>query len=363
MDVRLADLYELIVRIIEDRLRQYQDVGQTAYSESGKASAIQRPMPISAQSNHQRTETTLEGQQVQSLSEQLTTLIALQRQLLEIVQANQQRTETLLNELLNLLWQQINAPKTGNDYRAGFTESDLGKQDSIGSAEKQKLLNSPAGVPPKQDKQKPLSSYTVMPQPDEEGEIDGGISPAPSDNWTAIKLTQPSSSEPNAKSVSAAVVEPATVIEPKEVAEPATFSEPETVVKPISSPEHHQLPDLISQVSEYMEQNLGIKVNRIQPHRPASVTSLKDAQIFVGDGFYNGQLIILAFLSQSQVSPADVTVFYNAVVRPLRSAMAEPVMGLVLGETFEPKSIMVAYILGLLLVNLKNLQAVKAGEH
>ncbi len=33
MDVRLADLYELIVRIIEDRLRQYQDVGQTAITQ------------------------------------------------------------------------------------------------------------------------------------------------------------------------------------------------------------------------------------------------------------------------------------------------------------------------------------------
>jgi len=107
MEIRLGDLYELIVRIVDDRLKQR---GETEHVAALKGSESSPPEPpAKSPSEHQL--------QFQALQEQIATLIDLNRQILTAVRENQRRNEELLSELLNLLRQFLEASKVTDGRR------------------------------------------------------------------------------------------------------------------------------------------------------------------------------------------------------------------------------------------------------
>ncbi|MFN3421848.1 MAG: hypothetical protein ACK40X_09015, partial [Armatimonadota bacterium] len=104
MDVRLGDLYDLIVRIVDDRLKQRSETEHLLPTRGSETSFLDSSEGSPAE------EKTL----LLNLSEQMANLVNLQRQLLETVQASQRRTEALLSELLDLLKQQVEVSRTSN---------------------------------------------------------------------------------------------------------------------------------------------------------------------------------------------------------------------------------------------------------
>lgn len=325
MDIRLGDLYELIVRIVDDRLRQR---GETEHPLAARGE--ETPFLDSRERSPNKEEALL-----QTLSEQISDLVNLQRQLLETVQANQQRIEAILNELLNLMKQQPEVLRTSNGRRLTQSLSDEEKPvmereggKESGSKKSPEHRSSTYG-----DKSRESSSkgYTVMSPPDLSDEE---VSFTPSDNWLKEPALQPSTSE----------------------------LAPDGVSAPTVSVPSSQTEILTDQLSDYLRRLFGIEVDYLRARQTPSSPSLQDAQVLVGEGTYNGQLVTLTIFGKSHITPTDITVFYNAVVRPLRGSVTEPVMSIVFGETFEPKALKVAHALDLLVVNLKDLREISGGE-
>ncbi|MCS7264908.1 MAG: hypothetical protein NZ805_08765 [Armatimonadetes bacterium] len=324
MEIRLGDLYDLIVRIVDDHLKQQRETDQMAFSEVGRNYNQDVRLKPSESS---------EGNDFQAIKEQVAKLMAFHRHLLDVIQTNQKRTEALLNELLNLLRQQSNETSMTVDRRINLpsinSESENGLNDKGATKNRpsENRIAKPIDAAP--ERKSSPSNYAVMSPPEE---FDSEISTATSDIWLTENLPQPVSSELATDGVS------------------------ETFFEPIESKEATTLQVLMDQLSDYLKRFFSIDVDYLHARHTPSSPSLQDGQILVGEGFHKGQPVTITIFGKSQINPADVTVFYNAIVRPLRSSVTEPVISVVFGETFEPKALKVAYALDLLVINLKDLQ-------
>lgn len=326
MEIRLGDLYELIVRIVDDRLRQYRNSERIDAFGSGEVQNRGLQGKISDDS---------EKSELQTLREQLKSLLSLQQQTLETVQANQRRIEAILNELLTLLRQQIDNSKMGDGRRANLPSGISEASGSVGNLTKEQGLpqNWEETITEKPQtplpERKPPSNYRIMSLPNK---VDYEIPFAPSDNWLEENLSEPVSSELAPDGVSLSLADSA------ERTDAPSFQV------------------LTEQLSELLKRLFGIEVDYLHARQTLSSPSLQNAQILLGEGFHNGQPITLTIFGKSHISPTDITIFYNAVVRPLKGSVTEPVVSLVFGETFEPKALKIAHALNLLVVNLKDLQ-------
>ncbi|MCS7185715.1 MAG: hypothetical protein N3B10_09140 [Armatimonadetes bacterium] len=328
MDVRLGDLYDLIIRIVDDRLRQKVE-DEHLSSARGRDVSFPRSQEVSPSND----ETIL-----QTLLEQITNLIDLHRQLLETFQANQRRTETLLSELLNLVKQQVEVSRTSNGRRSNQQLNDeekpIAEKLSEKVPDKEEGLKKPSEQRPsarsEKNHERSSKGYTVMSPPDLSDEE---VSFVPSDNWLKEQPMQPATSELTT----------------------------DGALSPTASVPSTTMGVLTDQLSEYLRRLFGIEVDYLRTRQTPSSPSLQDAQVLVGEGTYNGELVTLTIFGKPHITPTDVTVFYNAVVRPLRGSVTEPVLSIVFGETFEAKALKVAHALDLLVVNLKDLREISNG--
>ncbi len=324
MDIRLGDLYDFIVRIVDDRLKQRWENDFTLAAKGEDAALV----GSRERSSHK------EEPLLPTLLEQINNLLNLQRQLLEAVQTSQEsqkRIEALLEELLNLMRQQSEVSKTSNGRRLAQSLGEEEKPDAKGSSDKEsglkKFPEHPAGSHGDRGYETSSKGYAVMSPPDL-GDEDASV--LPSDNWL------------------------------KE--QPALSPTGELATDGISAPTVSAPPlgteILTEQLSDYLRRLFGIDVDYLRTRQTPSSPSLQDAQVLVGEGTYNGQSVTLTIFGKSHITPTDVTVFYNAVVRPLRGSVTEPVLSIVFGETFEPKALKVAHALDLLVINLRDLREV-----
>lgn len=323
MDVRLGDLYDLIIRIVDDRLKQRSETEKLL-----AARGVETSFSDSSERSPDEEKTLL-----LTLSEQMTNLVNLQRQLLETVQASQRRTEALLSELLDLLKQQVEVSRASNGRRSVQSLTEDEKPVGERSHEKDSGSKKSHELRPnaRSDKIHEAKGYTTMSPPNLSDEE---ITFLPSDNWLKEPSPQLSTSELSPDGVSAP-----------------------TINAPPS-----QMETLTDQLSDYLRRLFGIEVDYLRTRQTPSSPSIQDAQVLVGEGTYNGQSVTLTIFGKSHITPTDVTVFYNAVVRPLRGSVTEPVMSIVFGETFEPKALKVAHALDLLVVNLKDLREISGDE-
>ena len=315
MEIRLGDLYELIVCIVDDRLKQR---GEAEHTAPLKGSESILPEPQAKSPSEQQL-------QFQALQEQLAALIDLNRQILAAVRENQRRNEELLGELLNLLRQFLEASKVSD-----------GRRTTLPSAEPSKPTGEREEAPKRtSDKQRPsekarkpseLSELAVMSPPDLSDEE---IAFVPPDSWLNETSPQP-------------------------VAEELA---PDGVATPTVSAQRSLMETVTEHLSDYLRRLFGIDVDYLSARQTPS-PSLQGAQILVGEGTYNGQPVTLTVFGKPHITPTDITIFYNSVVRPLRGSVNEPVMSVIFGETFEQKALKVAHALDLLVVNLKDLQEV-----
>ena len=311
MEIRLGDLYELIVRIVDDRLKQRSEVEHIV---APKGTDVSLP-------EHQAKSPS--EQQFQALQEQIATLIDLNRQILTAVRENQQRNEELLSELLNLLRQFLEASKVSDGRRTTLPSAEPSKpaeereESTKRSSERQLSSEKLRG-------RAELSGFTVMSPPDLSDEE---FAFTPSDSWLSETSPQPS----------------------------ATELAPDGVATPTVSAQQSLMEKMTEQLSNYLRRLFGIDVDYLSARQTPS-PSLQGAQILVGEGTYNGQPVTLTVFGKPHITPTDITIFYNAIVRPLRGSVNEPVMSVVFGETFEQKALKVAHALDLLVVNLKDLQ-------
>lgn len=318
MELRLGDLYELIVRIVDDRLKQREEAkGFTTV----KGTEIP-PSDFYAKSPDE--------QKVQALREQITALVDLQSQILESIKENQQRTEELLKELLSLLEQLLEASKISNGRRSTSLPGGASKSEGepTSYSEKSRYLE-------KLSKPIELAGYNPKPISSLNGE---------GSDFTSLETqTSKPPSQPITDKLALNAATPVGT---------SSLSMKGEGQKTLDREE-----DLIEQLSNYLKRLFGIEVDYLST-RPTPSSSLQDAQILVGEGVHNGQAVTLTIFRKSQITPTDVTVFYNAVVRPLRGSVNGTVTGIVFGETFEPKSLKVAHALDLLVIDMKSLREV-----
>ncbi|MCS3920204.1 hypothetical protein Q2T83_10825 [Fervidibacter sacchari] len=313
MEIRLGDLYELIVRIVDDRLKQR---GEAEHIASLKGSESPLPEPQAKSPSEQ---------QFQALQEQIAALIDLNRQILIAVRENQQRNEELLGELLNLLRQFLEASKVSDGRRTTLPSAEPSKP----TREREEALKHSSDKQRSSEKtRKPseLSELAVMSPPDLSDEE---IAFVPPDGWLNETSPQPV----------------ATDLAPDGIATPAVSAQPSLIEI------------TVERLPEYLRRIFGIDVDYLSARQTPS-PSLQGAQILVGEGTYNGQPVTLTVFGKPHITPTDITIFYNAVVRPLRGSVNEPVMSVIFGETFEQKAVKVAHALDLLVVNLKDLQEI-----
>lgn len=324
MDIRLGDLYELIVRIVDDRIKQLAGSEQPHALRAGEVQLIPHAkLPGEEESK------------VQALQEQFAKLVDLQKQLLEVVQKNQQRTEAILNELMNLLKQQMNVSKASNGQRVTLTSGEgesLSSENALKKENDSKPLSDQtrSGSLDGSIKPSPSKGYTVMSPPDS---VDEEIPYAPSDQWLNEPSPQPPVNQLASDGASVPVTEAPPAVE-------------------ISS----------DQLSEYLRRLFGIEVDYLGSRQTPNSPALEGSQVLVGEGVYNGEPVTLTIFGKSHITPTDVTVFYNAIVRPLRGSVTEPVMSIIFGKTFEPKALKVAHALDLLVVNLRDLMETESSE-
>lgn len=319
----MGDLYELIIRIVDDRLKQKDKTENTLLVGESHVSF----------SGSQGRATDKEETLLQALSQQIIVLVDIQRQLLETVQMGQQRIEALLNEFLNMMRQQAEVSVINSSHPSSRSWREA-ESDSERNPERESGLRKPSEkhTGPRSDEtnENPSNGYALMSPPDL---IDEEVSYLPSDNWLEEVSLKPSTND----------------LMPDGVSIPtASASPPKTDV-------------LTDQLPDYLRKLFGIEVDYIRARQTPSSPSLQNAQVLVGEGTYNGQLVTLTIFGKSHITPTDVTIFYNAVVRPLRGSVTEPVLSVVFGESFEVKALKVAHALDLLVVNLKDLMEISGG--
>jgi hypothetical protein len=315
MEIRLGDLYELIVRIVDDRLKQR---GEAEHTAALKGSGSLLPEPQAKSPSEQQL-------QFQALQEQIATLIDINRQILATVRGGQQRNEELLSELLSLLRQLLEASKVSDGRRTALPSAEPSKPTGE-REEAPKRTSDKQRSSDKTRKPSEISGLAVMSPPDLSDEE---IAFTPPDSWLNETSPQPAATE----------------FAPDGVAAPAVSAQPSLIEA------------AAERLPEYLRRLFGIDVDYLSARQTPS-PSLQGAQILVGEGTYNGQPVTLTVFGKTHITPTDITIFYNAIVRPLRGSVNEPVMSVVFGETFEQKALKVAHALDLLVVNLKDLQEI-----
>jgi len=180
MEIRLGDLYELIVRIVDDRLKQR---GETEHIAAMKGSESPSELQAKSPSEQQL--------QFQALQEQIATLIDLNRQILTAVRENQRRNEELLSELLNLLRQFLEASKIGDGRRTTLPSVEPSKPAGE-REEAPKRTSERQRSGEKTRKPSELSELAVMSPPDLSDEE---IAFTPPDNWLNETSPQPAATE------------------------------------------------------------------------------------------------------------------------------------------------------------------------
>ncbi len=315
MEIRLGDLYELIVRIVDDRLKQQGEAKHTVVLKGTEASL---PEPHANSPSEREL-------QFQVLQEQIATLIDINRQILATVRESQQRNEALLSELLNLLRQFLEASKVSDGRRTALPSAEPSKPAGE-REETPKRTSDKQRSSDKTRKPSEISGLAVMSPPDLSDEE---IAFAPPDNWLNETSPQPAATE----------------LAPDGVAAPAVSAQPSLIEA------------AAERLPEYLRRLFGIDVDYLSARQTPS-PSLQGAQILVGEGTYNGQPVTLTVFGKTHITPTDITIFYNAIVRPLRGSVSEPVMSVIFGETFEQKALKVAHALDLLVVNLRDLQEI-----
>lgn len=276
MELRLGDLYDLIARIVDDRLRHWRE----------SAAAPDGTVPTSGMPTEAKnlSSTSAQGQlpQGQLLLQQLQELVHLQRQLLSAFQQHQQRSEALLEELKGLLlrtWEQQGG-KLGN------TSPSPKEPEAPSSAGDGFLINAF-----RTDKQTPAVEPTVF------------VPTAPA-------------------------------------------AEPPPAVT------HQNWAELLP---SHLRHRYGVQVNYLRERALPDALGATGVKVLIGEGTQNGQGVTLAALVKEQVDAADVGIFYNAIIKPLRASVAEPVIGIIIGNHFDPKATRVAYFHELITVKAEEL--------
>lgn len=295
MEFRLSDLYELIVRIVDDRLKQWQE----------KARASENRMAIKASPTPSKvSEPSPEGQ---AILQKLQELVTLQQQLLAILQRDQQLKEAKWEEVIGLLRQLLE------------------RQERDG----QTLTPAPS-FEPSQPSPEPLpTSEPPKASPPQGAKVEAAV-------LTEAKVT-------TVPSMSIALSPTAVAIPSPPPAPP-----PSSDASPTDAPP----PSWADWLIPYLLREWGVQVHFLR-ERPLPINLPKGkATLLVGEGTQEGEGLTLAVLVSEGVTPADVSLFHDTVVKPLRDAIAEPVIGLIVGRQFDPKVLRIAPILNCVLIRM-----------
>ncbi len=324
-------LTELLLSVRE--LGESQKVLATQQRTEGMLMDLLRTLPQFSE-GQRLSELAASQQRVATL---LTEVLEELRQTTELQKAlalrlNPQRTETLLAEVLNAIRQLPDRVNTESSRipNGQQTESTSIVEKAVGKRGRE------AG---EQDEVKPVSDRKAR---------DGAT------NRSSTVERGASKESPPAELPEAVVSEPGNQQLKESLAEPVV--EPLAADGTATAMISWDIDKLAEQLANYLESRLGIVVEFLQARQTPSSPLLQDAQVLVGEGTQNDQPMTLTVFCKPVVSPADVTVFYNAIVRPLRGSVAESVMGILLGETFEPKAQKVAHALDLLVIGTKELE-------
>lgn len=136
--------------------------------------------------------------------------------------------------------------------------------------------------------------------------------------------------------------------------EPAVFVPTAPTAKPPTAVTHQNWADLLP---SHLRHRYGIQVNYLRERALSDSLGSSGVKVLVGEGTQKGQGVTLTALAKEQVTAADVGIFYNAIVKPLRASIAEPVIGIIIGNHFHPKAARVAYAHELILVKAEELTA------
>jgi hypothetical protein len=298
MEFRLSDLYELIVRIVDDRLKQWQEKARA--SENGMAiKASPTPSKVS--------EPSPEGQ---AILQKLQELVTLQQQLLAILQRDQQLNEAKWEEVIGLLRQLLERQERDGQTLTpapSFKPSAPSSQPFFNAGDREAFHPQKAGAEP-----------AVLANEDNP--------PTPSMPPPHLPTTDTSPS-PLPETVSLASTD-------------------------VSLPSASPAPDWAGWLIPYLLREWGVQVHFLR-ERPLPINLPKGkATLLVGEGTQEGQGLTLAALVSEEVTPADVSLFHDTVVKPLRDAIAEPVVGLIVGRQFDPKVLRIAPMLNFVLIRM-----------
>ncbi len=324
MEIRLGDLYDFIVRVVEDRLRLRENL-------SPLQGSAREPPSVSLFASEPTPEpTSRDAPQWHVVQKQLAEITQLLHQLLEATHGHQQRTEALLGELLILFRQALEAqeaPARGvtNGRRSDAVvapETLAGGQGEFLSDAPKTIVEQPLAEPSSQ-------GYAVMVPPEQE-EMP---SPVEDERWLEEPPPQPLREALAADGV-ASVAAPSSILQAK---------------------------DFPERLTEHLRRQFAIEVDYLKARQTqTSSPILQNAQVLMGEGSYNGQPVTLTIFVKPTISPADVTLFCNAIVRPLRGSVEEAVIGIVVGEDFGSKALRVAHTFDLLVICASDLEAAEA---
>ncbi|GBC99240.1 hypothetical protein HRbin17_01762 [bacterium HR17] len=284
MDLRLGDLYDLVVRVVDERLRQWRLNG------SGLPAGDAEPNSLTVPSRSETGQTP--PSEWQALAQQLGEVVALQRQVLAALLQYQQRTEALLDELAGALAQLLGHQR--GDSRHLPTASG-GETETV--------------PPPRSVK-------------------DGA-------SQTEKPSAYPSALAP---SVEPAVYVPAgeATVPPAEAVDGASVNWAELLVT-------------------YLQQAVGVQVQYLRERQMPATLEAGGGKVLVGEALRNGQAVTIAALHKDHITAPDVSIFYNAIIKPLRASVTEPVIGVVIGQQFDPKADRVAYAHELIALTIADL--------
>jgi hypothetical protein len=300
MEFRLGDLYELIVRIVDDRLKQWQEKAKA--SENGMAvKASLTPSKVS--------EPSPEGQ---AILQKLQELVTLQQQLLAILQRDQQLNEAKWEEVIGLLKQVL----------------EQRERDS------QTLTPAPSFEPSRPSPEPLPTSEPPKASPTQGAKVEAAV-------LTEAKVTTVPSMSVALSPTAAATPSPPFISPPSSVS--PTDASPSSATSP---------PNWADWLIPYLLREWSIQVNFLR-ERPLPINLPKGkATLLVGEGTQEGQGLTLVVLVTEEVTPADVSLFHETVVKPLRDAIAEPVIGLIVGRQFDPKVLRIAPMLNCVLIRM-----------
>ncbi len=319
----MGDLYDFIVRVVEDRLRLRENPPLQGSAREPPSASLSAPEPTPEPASR-------DAPQWHVVQKQLAEIAQLLHQLLEATHAHQQRTEGLLGELLVLLRQALEAQEATAQGVTNGQGSDVAVAPETLASGRGEFLSDASEATVEQPSAEPSSQgYAVMAPPEQE-EIP---SPVEDERWLEEPPPQPVREALAADGV-ASVAAPSSIL---------------------------QAEDFPERLAEHLKRQFAIEVDYLKVRQTqTSSPILQNAQVLMGEGSYNGQPVTLTIFVKPTISPADVTLFCNAIVRPLRGSVEESVIGIVVGETFEPKALRVAHTFDLLVIYASDLGAAEA---